>query len=55
MNISRINFLGKLENESAGEKRLLLPGIGEKVKYLQIEKNITGYWVIDSQGTKASI
>ena len=53
MNISRINFLGDVKTNPLGRKRLLLPGIGAEVKYLQIEKNITSYWVIDSQGTKS--
>ena len=53
MNISRINFLGDVKTNPLGEKRLLFSGIGAKAKYLQNEKNITSYWVINSQGTKS--
>jgi hypothetical protein len=53
MNISRINFLGVVKMNPLGRKRLLFPGIRAEVKYLQIEKNITSYWVIDFQRIKS--
>ena len=48
MNISRIYFLGKHENESAGEKKVTFVGYWARSNKLQTKKNTTSYWVIDS-------
>ena len=58
MNISRIDHLGKCGNESTGENkggRLHFTEYWAKVMYSKTEKNVTSYWVINSQGTKISI